>query len=136
MQYQPLLLAALAALTTAATTPPHLTLSYGAVSADLIILSNDIALTGPSSSSAAAYKKAYSDLQKFQIATGDTPNHPCPAVPISAVETKEQAEEYVVKTEEIAMAAFRGVLVGRAGTQICRAEQYLSAVGDYVKGSA
>lgn len=134
MHYQPLLLAALAALTNAAATPSQLAASYGTVSADLAVLSNAIAQTGPSMTSLASYNKALSDIERFQVAVGDTKPHPCFPVMITKVTTKEQAEEYVDKTEETITDVFKGYLGGENGAQICVATQYLSAVGDYIRG--
>lgn len=132
MHYQTLLLAALATFSNAAAAPPQLSLSHGTVSADLAILANTIAISGPSTSSIAAYKKAYADLVKFQTATGDTPYHPCPPLSLGAVKDKKTAEEYIEKTEEIATGAFKGALGAKSGAQICQAEEYLSLVGEYV----
>lgn len=138
MQYQTLLLAALATFTNAAATPAEVTLSYGTLSTDLGLLADSITLTGPSSASIKAYNKAATDLTKFQVAVGDIapggPQHPCLPLQIGPVSTKKEANGYVKRAEDLITRDYKETLQtgGGAGVYLCEASQLLSFVGQYV----
>lgn len=139
MQYQTLLLAALAAFSNAAASRSEVTLDYGVLTADLGLLIESISATGPGSTSAAAFTKAYSAYTKFDVATGDAPpQHPCPPLLLQAPTNNADANTYVKKAEELITGAYKTTLKKGSynGVELCEASQYLSFVGQYVGAPA